>query len=295
MTPMRAGPLRLVKLFLRRRFTASAKIYRDLRDSRALRAEPVMTPQGFRFIGNVAMQNGTFEQEETGLVDRLLRNVDVLVNVGANIGYYCCMALQAGRDVVAFEPIDLNVQYLLKNLKANGWQDSAEVYPIAVTSGVGLIEIYGAGSGASTVEGWAGTPSADVRLVPASTLDLVLGERFLGKRCLVVVDIEGAELGMLRGATMMLTASPKPVWMVEISIDEHQPAGTPVNPNLVPTFQLFLDHGYEAWTAEHRPRAVTMEEVSRVAATAVNSFGTHNFLFIERGARDKVLGDAQRS
>lgn len=280
--------IRHAKRFLKR-FSTLARIYRTVRDSRALRSDGTLTPQGFRFVGNPAMENGTFEPEETALVQRLLGKVDVLVNVGANIGYYCCLALQANRDVVAFEPIELNLRYLLKNLKFNGWHQRAEVFPLALGSGIGVVEIFGAGTGASTIPGWAGIPNSEVRLVPASTLDVVLGTRFVGRRCLIVVDIEGAERPMLEGAGILLRATPKPFWMVEISIDEHQPEGTPVNPNLAATFQLFWDNGYEAFTADRQCRAVTPEEVAHVAATAKNSFGTHNFLFLERGTRNVVL------
>jgi len=53
-----------------------------------------------------------------------------LVNVGANTGYYCCLALDRNKYVIAFEPINLNVKYLLRNIKANNWDDRIEVYPM---------------------------------------------------------------------------------------------------------------------------------------------------------------------
>jgi hypothetical protein len=97
------------------------------------------------------------------------------------------------------------------------------------------------------------------------------------------VDIEGAERLMLAGASSFLVQQPKPVWMVEISVAEHQPQGTAINPHLLSTFQVFWDRGYEAWTADRRLRFVAPAEVERIARTGENSLGTHNFLFIEQG------------
>jgi hypothetical protein len=96
---------------------------------------------------------------------------------------------------------------------------------------------------------------------------------------LVLVDVEGAELEMLRGATMLLNSSPKPLWMIEISVSEHQPAGVPINPNLVATFELFNNHGYRAYTADAARRPVVMEEVREIAATRHDTLGVHNFIF----------------
>jgi FkbM family methyltransferase len=282
------SPIHSAKRLLRR-FDTLATALRRLRDVRRLRHSPQPTPMGFRFAGDAMMQAGTFEPDETRLVKRLLPDADVFIDVGANVGYYVCHALQAGKEVVAFEPMDVNVRLLLRNLEANAWQDCVEVFPLAVGAAPGIVRIYGAGSGASTVMGWAGVPEKDVRLVPASSLDRVLGARFAGRRCLVVVDVEGAERAVLQGATALLHATPKPAWLVEISIDEHQPKGRRINPHLAETFRMFWEAGYEAWTADRAPRLVTPADVERVAATETNSFATHNFLFVEAGAGARLL------
>jgi FkbM family methyltransferase len=80
------------------------------------------------------MAQGTFEPEETELIRTILKDVDVLINVGANVGYYCCHALSMGKAVVAFEPIQRNLRYLCVNIKTNGW--SCEIYPIALSNRV---------------------------------------------------------------------------------------------------------------------------------------------------------------
>lgn len=229
------------------------------------------------------MIDGRFEAEETRIVKGILPSVDILINVGANIGYYCCLALDLGKRVIAFEPVHLNVQQLLRNVRVNGWENSIEVYPIALANSVGAIELYGGGTAASLIRGWADIPHAYVNLVPCSTLDIVMGSRLGSKRCLVIVDIEGAEDQMLEGATSVLGMHPKPIWMVEISISEHQPKGTTINPHLLATFQRFWGHGYDAWTVENRMRLIAPHEIEDVVRHGKDTIGLHNFLFVERG------------
>jgi FkbM family methyltransferase len=207
------------------RFPKAAAAYRYMRDIRQILQEPKETSMGFKFIGDRSMEQGIFEPEETKIAAKLFPQVDVFINVGANIGYYCCQALRYGKHTVAFEPIEFNLRYLYKNIKANHWEKMIEVFPIALSDKISIIEIFGGGTGASLVKGWAGTSEQYVTLVPTSTMDNILGSRFQDKRCFLLVDIEGAEKYMLAGAAKMLAREPRPIWMVEISISEHQPKG----------------------------------------------------------------------
>lgn len=265
-----------------------ALAYRVVRDLRKTFDAPAMTPLGFRFNGNTAMERGAFEPLETNLVRRLLEGITVTINVGANIGYYCCIALQAGVPVVAFEPMPQNLRYLLRNIQSNGWDAKSEVFPVALSDEIGIAKIYGWGTGASLVSGWAGSSDRYFSLVPVSTLNTVLGTRFIGKSMLFIVDVEGAEMAMLQGATNYLDATPRPTWMVEIAALEHQSSTKRINPNLVGTFDLFFRRGYAVRTVDEKFRPVTRDEVERVAATGHDTLGTHNFVFAEKSILDQI-------
>lgn len=269
-------PISLAKPLVER-FPRIATMYRNVRDLQDFMEEPNPTPWGFSLAGNAAMAQDTFESMETELVRSLLTDVDILVNVGANVGYYCCHALSMGKPVIAFEPIERNLRYLCKNTKANGWV-GAEVYPITLSNSVGVLEIYGGNTGASVVKGWAGTHESYVTLVPSSTMDVVLGTRLRGKRALILVDVEGAEKWMLEGATIMLANNPKPVWVVEITAKDHQPCGVEMNPNFSSTFQLFFQSGYQAFVLNQDMRLITMADVDLVSRGNLE-FDAHNFLF----------------
>ncbi len=224
------------------------------------------------------MADGTFEPEETEVVRMLLQEVDLLVNVGANVGYYCCHALSLGKQVIAVEPIARNLHYLLTNIRNNGWARQAEIYPVALGRETDVLQMWGGGTGASLVRGWASIPESYVTQVPVLTLDRVLGDAIRGKKTLILVDVEGAEYMMLQGATQTLHNQPRPIWMMEVSTTEHQPAGIAMNPNFRETFEIFFKQDYRAFTTTKQSEELTKADVDSVV-TDRKQIDTHNFVF----------------
>lgn len=255
-----------------------ALFLRNTRDLLDRRDPPRTTPWGFQLAGNTAMSSGDFEQEETRIVREFLQDVDILVNVGANVGYYCCHALSLGKPVIAVEPIARNLHYLLQNLRINGWADRAVVYPVALGSAPGILEMYGGGTGASLVKGWASIPDSYMTYVPVLTLDRIISNSLHGKRALILVDIEGAEWMMLKGAAITLKNDPRPIWMVEIATTEHQPKGTPFNPHFGSTFEMFFSADYKACSADAAADQWLISDVEAVMQGRKMP-STHNYIF----------------
>jgi FkbM family methyltransferase len=224
------------------------------------------------------MASGQFEPEETRIVLELLREVDVLVNVGANVGYYCLHALSQGKEVIAIEPIARNLHYLLKNIAANGWARNAEVFPIAVGRETDVLQMWGGWTGASLVKGWADNPESYVRQVPILTLDRIVGDSHAEKRLLVLMDIEGAEYQALQGALRTLGRAPRPIWFIEVVSTEHQPGGVTMNPHFGATFDLFFERGYRAYAADASGREYTRERIAELVLRP-EEVGLHNFVF----------------
>lgn len=134
-----------VKQFIEKCFPSIASTYRCIRDNKPIVDEPKYTSMGFKFIGNSSMESGAYEPDVTRIVKMILKKVDIVINVGANIGYYCCLALQEDKYVVAFEPHRSNLRYLYKNIRANYWEDRIEIFPMALSDRVGIVEIFGGG------------------------------------------------------------------------------------------------------------------------------------------------------
>ena len=223
------------------------------------------------------MASGQFEPVESGFLAGAFAAADVFVDVGANIGFFTCLARKHGLHVVAIEPLPQNLDYLYRNLLANGWPD-AEVFPVGVGTAPGIIELYGGGTGASLISSWGGASRAWRRRIALSTLDTLLADRFQGKRMIVKVDVEGAELQVLRGAAQTLARTPSPVWLVEVCLTENFPDGT--NPDFRAVFETFWLAGYRSRALEaDRQLEVTPEVVDRWIRNRARDFGYVNFIF----------------
>jgi FkbM family methyltransferase len=247
------------------------------------RKKVVQVPLGFKLQSGLhpayaQMRNGTFEIEETAVIRAALQQVDIFVDIGANLGYYSCFARQTGVYVVAFEPQPQNLSCLTNNLSINGWTNQFEIFPLALSDGPGIMRLYGAsGPSASLVKGWAGYSIKTFQDIPVNTLDNVLSDRFADKRLLVKIDVEGAEYQVLRGALRTLAQNIKPIWLVEICFDEFHPQG--INPDFKAIFDLFDLHGYKAYTASSVPEVVTMASITSSLNEQKSQSGTFNYVF----------------
>jgi FkbM family methyltransferase len=152
---------------------------------------------------------GYYEQIELDVFDRMCRTSLVVVDVGANVGLFSCLAAarvgDAGR-VVAFEPIPANLRYLRRNVAQNGYSDRVRIEEKAVGEDVGTVDIF-------MVKGSIGTHSISARnaanstesvSVPVTNLDTYAEENGLSRIDALKVDVEGYEGHVLRGATAVL-------------------------------------------------------------------------------------------
>jgi FkbM family methyltransferase len=245
----------------------------------------VTTPLGFKLTAGAhraydAMRTGTFEPDETGLIKALLPMSDVFVDVGANLGYYTCIALQHEVHSIAIEPQPQNLRCLFQNLSANGWDDNVEVFPLVLADRPSVVTLFGAsGPSASLVKDWAGYSSRFQQTMAASTLDIVLGERFGDSQLLIKIDVEGAEQQVLNGATSTIHRTIRPNWLVEICLDEFYPGSS--NPHFRSAFEAFGNAGYVAWSATRAPSVVSLADVDRWISAGKSDSGTFNYIFAD--------------
>ncbi len=161
---------------------------------------------------------GSYEPEQTALFGSLIRPGDVVVDVGAHVGYYTLLAatLVGPRGhVYAFEPAPANYAFLTGHVRKNR---CANVTPVDSAVGDHRGEVrfeYGTGSGTGHV-------SAQGQLVvPMVTLDEFARER--GLRCQAVkIDVEGAEVAVLEGAREMLHATKPIIFLSTHGADLHR-------------------------------------------------------------------------
>jgi len=260
--------------------------YRLLRDA-THRRRSLPTKYGFSLAGDPSMVKDDWEQEEIHTFLQLIEDHDVVLDIGANMGFYSCLAAVHGKHTIAFEPSSRNLKFLYKNL----WQNKVfdvEVFPVGLARQCGLGRIYGYGGIASFVPGWAQSTNSQSCLVPLTTLDTIVAGRFHCKKLLIKMDVEGFELDVLAGAAETLRRDPKPVWMIEILLrDDVIPGGW--SRNFADTFETFWSHGYRCTMLDAAQTPVGPKDVRRWMLNGVVDSQTHDFLFSADGQNCQSL------
>jgi FkbM family methyltransferase len=262
-----------------------ARAYRNWRDGRGLRMAPKTHPYGFLFVGNEEMASGRFEKLESDFFRRLVKDYDVFVNIGANDGYYVCIAAANGIKTLAFEPDRLNASILLRNVQINKF-DGVELFPIALSDKISPVRLYGSGTGASIIEGYGSLSSNDGYLVPSNTLENVIGNRLVGKSVIVLIDVEGAEQKILDKSSFLLDARPRPTWIVEIDLNQE---GSDAKERIWKTFDHFFDRGYACCTIEQRPKAFQKIMLEEVYPAPQSGWKIYNFLFTQEDKLPRLM------
>lgn len=270
----------MLKHYIKTTFPHAVSAYHEYRNRQQYKGfTPRKSPHGFDFIGTPAMQDGSFEPEETAVIQTELTRCDAFVDIGANVGYFACLARSLEKKVIAIEPMTDNLSYLYANLNINDWHD-VEVFPLGLAGKPCTADLYGGGTGASLVSRWAGCSDIWKRTIALSTLDIIIGTRFHGQRLLIKIDVEGFEYEVLKGACATLAMAPKPVWLLEICFTEHHPDG--VNPHFRSVFEFFWNNNYTAVSIEGNGREVTPADVDRWLASGHRDFGYVSYLFREK-------------
>lgn len=254
--------------------------YRSVRDM-AVRHRTKKTAYGFTLAGDPTIAYEGYELAEASAFLELLENHEAVVDIGANVGFYSCLAAGRGKQVISFEPSPRNLKFLYRNLWENRLQ-SVEVFPLGLARQPGLNRLYGFGGIASFVPGWAQADKKRFDIVPVTSLDTIVAGRFRGRKLLVKMDVEGFELDVLAGAERTLDLEPKPTWLIEISLSlDIIPGG--INTRFAEAFEIFWSHGYECKRLNAAQDVVHPEDVHRWIANRRVDDDTHDFLFCSLG------------
>ena len=166
-------------------------------------------------IFSVLQQLHSIYSEGSLLNDLLdVNEYDVFIDVGTSIGTWTVPAALMGARVYAYEPNSIARDALMKNLSINHIRNRVNVSPYALSSHVHTIGLNKVGS-MSNIQSIdnkrsdALCPSGEcVGLVKATTLDNEL-IRIGGQVDFIKIDVEGAELEVIKGAHALIKQRPR--------------------------------------------------------------------------------------
>ena len=192
---------------------------------------------------------GTYEPAEYRFFTDLARDKKIVMDVGANIGWYSLnlakMTAIPNVQIHAFEPVPSSYKQLLQNIALNRAQNQIVPHNIGLGSSSGEMVFYVPDfSGSTAASGRNLHPEETNERVKCQirTADSFLMQENVPQVGLVKCDVEGAELLVLKGAKRLLEED-RPVFILELlrkwsrAFDYH--------PNDV--LMLLRGYGYGCW------------------------------------------------
>lgn len=169
------------------------------------------------------------ERYEARLIRKLLSPGESFWDIGANIGYFTLLAaatLQNSGQILAFEPGRVAFQRLQDNVRLNNFNNII-ILNLAASNSAGEAKLYLAteiaDTGASLYLG--GDDRTAFEIIPTIPLDTYLAQEKFPPPDLIKIDVEGAELAVLQGATTILSEF-APLLLLEMEEKNLLAAGT---------------------------------------------------------------------
>jgi FkbM family methyltransferase len=162
---------------------------------------------------------GSYENQYTQFLLRLLRPGYVFFDIGANIGYYGLTAaakIGSSGKVHCFEPASQLFQRIQKNIALNRFENIL-ANQVAVSDGMDKMKLYLSSGDNLGMTGLtkASNFSGIEELTETIILDKYIQIHDLKRVDIVKIDIEGHEMAALRGMTTMIDRF-KPLLLIEV-------------------------------------------------------------------------------
>lgn len=151
--------------------------------------------------------NGFYEIKLSRAISKLGSKGGLLVDVGANYGYFSCLWASKNykNKVLAFEASPVNIEPLKNNVGKNLLSDQIHIIPIALGKEPGRLQFTLENEDKQT--GWGGFTlykNKNTVEVEADTLDDYANKHNIDKIEVLKIDTEGADTWVLYGAKKLI-------------------------------------------------------------------------------------------
>jgi len=176
------------------------------------------------YVSAEIIRTGEWEPESWNAIAKHLSAGSVFVDVGAHIGYYSLKAAPVvgpGGHVIAVEPNPPTIRELEDNIRASGASAIISVQPVACSDTEATLDLFAAprrNTGQSSLsKSNASQTGQDVATyhVRARPLDDIIHDTGVSRVDVVKIDVEGAEMLVLKGSVNTL-ARYHPMVIVEL-------------------------------------------------------------------------------
>jgi FkbM family methyltransferase len=196
--------------------------------------------------------SGTYEVNETRYLKQQVKPGDVAIDVGSHIGYFALLfsrLIGPQGMVYACEPDPSMFKEVLKNLTLNNIKN-VDALELALGDHDGTVGMAGS----------AGNETGNYHIVPTGTIPLETLDHFVERKNIkrvdwIKADIEGAEVGMLRGGRATLLK-----WRPRLLLELNPEGLTQMGTSAEELISELSETGYELFQA-HR---TGLERFSRI-------------------------------
>ncbi len=223
--------------------------------------------------------NQVYEPFETELVKKQIRKGDVVLDIGANIGYYTLIfANLVGEKgkVFAFEPAPENFAILEENVHINSYRNAILVQK-AISNKTSKVSLYLREDNPGDhriYDSHDGRKSIEIEAIRADDYF----EDYQGRIDFIKMDIQGAEVGAIEGMTKLLKRNPN----IRI-LTEFWPIGLKgFGRGAEEYLELLIKHGFKIYNLRREDKKIEHVSVPELLEIYTPEGGKSTYLFCLR-------------
>ena len=228
--------------------------------------------------------NGIFEPFETELVKKMIKKNDIVLDIGANIGYYTLIfAKLVGEEgkVFAFEPDPTNFALLKKNVEINGYKNVIMVQK-AISNKTGKAKLYLSEYGTEH-RIYNSYDNCQFLEVEVTQLDDYF-KNYNETINFIKIDIEGAEGGAIQGMVALLKKNKNVKIMTEFWPAGLKRSGIDASEYL----KIFVKHGFKLYNINEQEKTLKLVDISVLCEMhTLKKQNYTNLLFIKKESQNE--------
>jgi FkbM family methyltransferase len=192
---------------------------------------------------------GIFEPLETTYFSNEIKENDIILDIGANIGYYTLLFAQRvgdGGHVYAFEPEPQNFELLKKNVQTSGYRN-VTLINMAVSDTTSKLRLYLNKKNKADHRIFDWQDRRKFIEIDSTRLDDYFSD-FTGDIAFIKMDIQGAEYRALSGMLSLLARNPKTTIVMEFEPQSLLLSG--IEPRIC--LELLLKQGFTLYNINNK-------------------------------------------